>query len=126
MITLPRYYGMPLALLRHTTVFALAAGAVWIQSIVLGNAIEQTLGSWILVAAGVGVLSAILARRVVGVVFVAAGYVVGLIAVLVGQTGAATAMGANSALYLEVVEVAMLAYLLTAIALMRLRGSPQA
>ena len=118
-------YGLSAPLLRHAIVVALAAGAVIAQGLVLAVPVDAQFVSWIAVAVGVGVLSALLARRVLGVLFVVVGTTLGMLAIFVIELGttatvsvAATAVGL---LYLEVLETATLAYLLTAIMVLSVR-----
>lgn len=125
MINAQRSYGLPAAMLRHAIVFALAAGAIIAQGVLLDVSLEQQLVSWMAVAVGVGVVSALIAPGVVGLVFVFAGSIVGLLVIFVARLGTAagvsSALGSVGILYFEIIEVAALAYLLTAIAISRLR-----
>lgn len=125
MIALPRYFGLPSAMLRHLIVLGLAGGAVVAQGLVLAVPIEGQFLSWVAIAIGVGVASALLARGAIGVLFVIVGSVVGLMLTFAIKFGAtadvARTLGTVGVLYLEIVEVAALAYLLTAIAIAFIR-----
>lgn len=116
-----RRFGLPMAMLRHAIIFALSAGSILVQALVLKVPIDAQFSSWLFVAVGVGALSAVLAPRAIGLVFVVAGMTVGLLAVFaiqVGSThGVEEVMLRAGILYLEIIEVAALAYLLVAIAL---------
>jgi hypothetical protein len=112
-------------MLRHGIVLAVAAGAVLAQGLFLDVRVDQQLTSWLAVGVGVGVLGAIVSRGLIGLVFAVAGLGIGLMAVLasrLGQTANVNAELANHGIvYIELVEVAALAYLLTAIGLTGIR-----
>ena len=121
MILARRSYGLPAAMLRHLIVLGVAAGAVAIEGVTLAQPINERFGSWVLVAIGIGVLCALIARGVLGVVFVVAGVSIGILVIFAVQTGAAANLSATlpttGTLYLEIVVVAAIAYLATAIVL---------
>lgn len=123
-MTAVRFASLPWAMLRHVFVFTLAAVAIVLQALYLAVPLDVQFSSWLFVAIGVGLLSALLARRPLGVLFVVAGLTVGLLAIFATQLGLTSALAPTMAtagiLYVEVIEVAALAYLLTAIVLSRL------
>jgi hypothetical protein len=122
---LRRSYGLPAAMLRHSIVFSLALGAIIAQGITSGVPVDSQFVSWAAVAGGVGALSALIARRLLGLVFLVAGAVVGMLVLFVVNFGDAasvsSAIGSVGLYYLKVVDLAALTYLLTAIVLRRLR-----
>ncbi len=120
-----RSYGLPAAMLRHAIVLAVAAGAVVAQGLFLDVRVDQQLISWLAVGVGVGLLGAIVSRGLIGLVFVVVGIGIGLIAILatrLGQTASVNSELANhGVVYIELVEVAALAYVLTVVVLERVR-----
>ena len=116
-----RSFGLPMAIFRHGIILAISAGAILAQGLYLKVPVDAQFTSWVLVAIGVGVLSALLAPRLVGLVFVVAGMTVGVLALFAIQVGSTAGVQVAALtvgiLYIEVIESAALAYLLTAIAI---------
>lgn len=112
-------------MLRHAIVLAVAAGAVIAQGLFLDVRVDQQLMSWLAIGVGVGLLGAIVSRGLIGLVFVVVGIGIGLMAILatrLGQTASVnTELASHGIVYIEVVEVAALAYVLTVIVLERVR-----
>lgn len=120
-----RSYGLPAALLRHSIVVVLVAGAVIGQGKLLSVAIGNQPWSWLAVAIGVGALAAIVARSVIGAVFVVIGFALGLFLLLTSQVTSAAdaghALANDSWLYGAMLAAALEAYLVVMLVVARLR-----
>ena len=125
MIAARRYYGLPSALMRHVIIFGLAFAAVVVQRVVLNVDVNMQMAGWLAVAVGVGVVGAFIGGGLVGAVFVVAGFVLAIVAILATQLGDTAAVSIEMARrgvdYLELIEVAALAYLITVIVRRRAR-----
>jgi len=121
-----RTYGLPETMLRHMTVGLLTAGAVVAQGGTLAVAINVGLVSWLASAIGLGVLTAIIARGLTGVLFLVFGFGIGvsiLLATNEGSTAAASlALIRDGYLYGAALVLAAEAYLITLIVLMWVRS----
>ena len=116
---------MTAALLRHGIVLLLAIGAVWAMGIARDTAISDSPFSWLVLSVVVGALAALIARGLMGAVFLVAGLILGF-GLLVGhQTGvsaeAATALRQDGWLFAALIAVALEAYLIVFLILMRFR-----
>jgi hypothetical protein len=120
-----RSYGMPETLLRHGTVLLLSAGAVVAQGGTLSVAIMSQPWSWLAVAIAVGVLSAIIAGRLLGVAFLVFGFGIGIEMLLVTKLGstaqASLALQRDGYLYGAMLAAAVEAFLLTMLLLVWVR-----
>jgi hypothetical protein len=122
----PRY-GLPAALLRHGVVVLLAIGAVLAQGIALQTSVTDRPWSWVAVSVGLGALAAIVARGLMGAVFLVIGLLVGVEVLLVYKHGSAAeavaALREEGWLYAAIVAVAIATYLVVLLILMRFRRS---
>jgi hypothetical protein len=120
----PRY-GFPAALLRHGVVVLLAIGAVLAQGIALQTSVTDRPWSWMALSVGLGALAAIVARGLMGAVFLVVGLLVGVEVLLVHQHGSAAeavaALRQEGWLYAAVVAAALAAYFVVLLILMRFR-----
>jgi hypothetical protein len=116
---------MPAALLRHGVVVLLAIGAVWAQGIARATPVADNPVAWMALSIVLGVLAAIVARGLMGAVFLVVGLVVGVELLLAHQTGdaaeAAAALRRDGWLYAALIAVALEAYLIALLILMRFR-----
>jgi hypothetical protein len=110
-----RSLGLPLTMVRHAIVLALVAAAVIAHGQLESVAIGGQPWTWIAGAIGVGVLTAIIGRGLIGAVFVVAGFVLGLYLLLVVRAGTAAAtasmLGEDGWLYAAMLVAALVAYL---------------
>jgi hypothetical protein len=120
----PRY-GFPAALLRHGVVVLLAIGAVLAQGIALQTSVTDRPWSWMALSVGLGALAAIVARGLMGAVFLVIGLLVGVEVLLVHQHGSAAeavaALRQEGWLYAAVVAAALAAYFVVLLIVMRFR-----
>jgi hypothetical protein len=113
----PRF-GLPVALLRHALVLVLAFASTMPQLAV------QHLTVSLALAIAVGAVTAVVARGLIGAVFLVAGMLAGF--AVVAYQNASTAnpgvvLGQDGWLYLALVAVALATYLVVLFLLMRLR-----
>jgi len=122
--TRPRF-GMPAALLRHGIVVLLAIGAVWAQGVARATPVADNPVAWMVLSIALGVLAAIVARGLLGAVFLVVGLLVGVELLILHQTGdsaaAAAALRSDGWLYAALIAVALEAYLIALLILMRFR-----
>jgi hypothetical protein len=120
----PRY-GFPAALLRHGLVVLLAIGAVWAQGIALQQSVTDRPWSWLAVSVGLGALAAIVARGLMGALFLVIGLLVGVELLLLHQYGSAAeavaALRQNGWMYAAIVAAAIATYLVVLLILSRFR-----
>jgi hypothetical protein len=121
-----RFYGLPGTVAKHAIVLALAVAAVIIEGQLLSVDIASQPVSWLASAAGVGVLSALLAGgALIGGLFLVAGLAAGIEVLLVTQAGSTVAaeasLSSDGGLYAAVLAAGLLAYLLVFILLAAVR-----
>jgi len=106
-------------------VVLLAIGAVLAQGIALQNSVTDRPWSWVAVSVGLGALAAIVARGLMGAVFLVVGLLVGVEILVIRQSGsaadAAAALRQDGWLYAALVAAALAAYLVVLLILMRFR-----
>ena len=114
----PRF-GLPVALVRHTLVLVLAFASVMPQLAV------QHLTVSLALAIAVGAVTAVVAGGLIGSVFLVAGMLAGFVVVVAYQntstTDAGAFLGQIGGLYVALIAVALVAYLIVWLVLMRLR-----
>lgn len=114
-----RALGLPSPFFRHALVLALGIAAVLVPSLVLAMPIAASVGLWLTLAAGAGLVGAVLGRGWLGVLFVLLGMGAGVLLMLAVQHGAANSaashLASHSGAYLAVAAVAAAAYAGTAV-----------
>jgi hypothetical protein len=120
----PRF-GLPAALLRHGVVVLLAIGAVLAQGMALQVSVSDRPWSWVAVSAGLGALAAIVARGLMGALFLVIGLLVGVEVLLIYQHDSAAeaiaVLRQDGWLYAALVAAALAAYFVVLLILMRFR-----
>ena len=119
----PRF-GLPAALLKHGIVLVLGIGAIWVEATALPPVSQQPV-AWLAISIVIGVVAAIIARGLIGSVFLVSGMILGVLGLLMSQyvatADAAARLGQDGWLYAALILAALEAYLIVLLILIRFR-----
>jgi hypothetical protein len=120
----PRF-GLPAAVLRHGVVLVLAMAAIWVLGVTLDRPASEQPVLWLAVATGLGVVTAIIARGLMGAIFLVVGMILGFDLLLANEFGttsdAFAALKQDGWLYVALTLAALEAYLIALLIVIRIR-----